>query len=439
MDATAVVVGSIIGSGIFLKVGNVDQALLPYGFAPIIGVWVVVGLITLCGALAVSELGAMFPHAGGPYLYLREAYGKLPAFLWGWTEFWIVRTGSVGALACATAIYLDQVVALGRLGQEAVAIAIVIGLSLVNLLSTRWGANVQNVTTAIKVLFLAALIATPIVLARGDIGHWTPLWSTPEDGLGGGLWKALGIAMIAVLWPYDGWINLGPVAEEIREPQRNIPRAMTLGLLLIILVYVGANLCYHLVLTMSEVAATKAVASDMFQTLFGERGRIIASLGVMCSTFGAVNSNMITGPRIYLAVARDGLLHRSIHAVHDKYQTPANAIVLQAVWTTLLIILFFAWKDSPKEAFDGLTDSVILAGLIFYSLAVGAVYVLRRMRPDIERPYRTWGYPVTPLLLLVAYTAAFVSSLVENPGQSAGVLGFIAAGVVYYAIMRRRR
>ena len=390
-------------------------------------------MVTLCGALAVSELGAMFPHAGGPYLYLRAAYGRLVAFLWGWTEFWVVRTGSVGALACATAIYLDQVVPLGRTGQETVAVAIVIGLSVINLLSTRWGANVQNFTAVIKLLFLGSLIALPVLLLRGDVGNWSPTWSGSVEI---SFWKAFGVAMIAVLWPYDGWINLGPVAEEIREPHRNIPRAMTLGLLIVIVVYVGANLSYHLVLPMSEVAQTSTVASDMFRSLFGERGRTIAALGVMCSTFGAVNSNMITGPRIYLAMARDGLLHRSIHAVHGRYQTPANAIILQAVWTTLLIVAFFAWKDTPKDAFDGLTDSVILAGLVFYSLAVGAVYVLRRTMPHAERPYCTWGYPVTPMLLLLAYAAAFVSSFIEAPKQSAAVIGLIGVGIVYYFVVR---
>jgi amino acid transporter len=290
--------------------------------------------------------------------------------------------------------------------------------------------------TMIKVLFLAVLIALPIALGRGEIGHWSPAVSGTMDG---GFWKALGIAMIAVLWAYDGWINLGPVAEEITEPRRNIPRAMSLGLATIILVYVGAILSYHLVLTMSEVAGTATVASDMFSRLFGPTGLTIAALGVMCSTFGAVNSYMICGPRIYLAMARDGMLPRSIHAVHDRFRTPANAILLQAVWTTLLIIAFFAWKETPKAAFDGLTDSVILAGLVFYSLTVGAVYVLRIKRPEVERPYRTWGYPVTPLLLLVAYAAAFVSSLVERPEQSAAVLGLIAAGLVYYGVVRLRR
>ena len=462
-DAVCIVVGSIIGSGIFLKVSSVDRALAPYGFLAIMGIWLFVGLVTLCGALALAELGAMFPHAGGPYLYLREAYGRLPAFLWGWTEFWVVRTGSVGALACATVLYFHQLIELPPWGQTLLAIAIVVGLSLINLFSTRWGAGVQGAATVAKVSFLAGLIVLPFLLRRIDPANLQPLlsWNDAQPSQLS-FWKAIGIAMVAVLWPYDGWINLGPVAEDIREPQRNVPRGLGIGLGIVILVYLGANFSYHLTLTMSHLSQSSTVAADVFQVLFGPIGAQIAALGVMCSTFGATNSNMITGPRIYLAIARDGLVPRWLHRIHPVYQTPANAIVAQAVWTVLLIVLFSVWKPSEpqptpstnvaravnqtisephsvqmKRAFDNLTDSVICAGLLFYGLTVSAVYVLRRTRPDVERPYKTWGYPLTPALLLLAYAGAFVSLLVDQPWQTLSVLVLIASGVVYYAVARR--
>ena len=462
-DAVCIVVGSIIGSGIFLKVSSVDRALAPYGFLAIMGIWLFVGLVTLCGALALAELGAMFPHAGGPYLYLREAYGRLPAFLWGWTEFWVVRTGSVGALACATVLYFHQLIELPPWGQTLLAIAIVVGLSLINLFSTRWGAGVQGAATVAKVSFLAGLIVLPFLLRRIDPANLQPLlsWNDAQPSQLS-FWKAIGIAMVAVLWPYDGWINLGPVAEDIREPQRNVPRGLGIGLGIVILVYLGANVSYHLTLTMSHLSQSSTVAADVFQVLFGPIGAQIAALGVMCSTFGATNSNMITGPRIYLTIARDGLVPRWLHRIHPVYQTPANAIVAQAVWTVLLIVLFSVWKPSEpqptpstnvaravnqtisdphsvqmKRAFDNLTDSVICAGLLFYGLTVSAVYVLRRTRPDVERPYKTWGYPLTPALLLLAYAGAFVSLLVDQPWQTLSVLVLIASGVVYYAVARR--
>lgn len=468
-DATMLVVGSIIGSGIFLKVSNVDKALQGYGFLPVLGVWIGVGIVTMCGSLALAELGAMYPRAGGPYLYLREAYGRLPAFLWGWTEFWVVRTGSVGALACATVIYMTELVPMPIAIQAAMAIAIVVGLSVINIISTRWGASVQNVATIAKVVFLGGLILLPFLMGKIEPGHLHPLWnSDPSGNPGEGLpiWTGIGVAMIAVLWPYDGWINLGPVAEEIREPQRNVPLALIVGLGIVIAVYVGAILSYHLTLTTADLISSETVAADVFQSLFGSLGAKIAALGVMCSTFGATNSNMIAGPRIYFAIARDGLIPRWIQHVHPTRQTPTNAIIIQAAWTVLLVVWFACQilmapvpadaapanasanlgMESPqsapnlaspkpktlRDAFDGLTDSVICAGVIFYGLTVAAVYVLRFTKPDLPRPYRTWGYPLTPALLLVAYTAAFISMIWKEPWQTATVLGLIGAGVVYY-------
>ena len=453
-DATMIVVGSIIGSGIFLNVSKVDLALAQYGFLAIMGIWLFVGLITLCGALAMAELGAMFPQAGGPYLYIREAFGKLPAFLWGWTEFWVVRTGSVGALACATVLYCNEILPMTATGQTLMAIAIVIGLSAVNLFSTRAGAGVQSVATVTKVAFLAALIVLPFIFRKVETSNLQPLWKMPVSaGATLSFWKAMGIAMVAVLWPYDGWINLGPVAEDIRDPKRNIPRALVIGLGIVIVVYLGANLSYHLVLPMSHLAKSETVAADMFERMFGSSGAKIAALGVMISTFGATNSNMITGPRIYLAVARDGLVPRWLQKIHPRFLTPANTIMTQAVWTVILIGLF-SWNPNAAsdttqvqsermyDAFDKLTTSVICAGLIFYGLAVAAVYVLRQTRPDMVRPYKTWGYPITPALLLIAYIVTFISMIIQQWTQTLSVLALITAGVVYFivanAVIRRR-
>ncbi|HET6424207.1 MAG TPA: APC family permease [Planctomycetaceae bacterium] len=434
-DGVAVVVGSIIGSGIFLKVANVDQQMAQYGFLAILGVWIVVGLATLFGALALAELAAMFPQAGGPYIYLRETFGLLPAFLWGWTEFCVIRTASIGALACATALYLDQLVPLSHYQQAMVAITIVVGLSIANALSTRWGANLQVVFTVIKVGFLGLIIVLPWLFAQGRLDNMQPLLATPDSGH---FWNALAAALVAVMWPFDGWINVAPVAEDIREPQRNVPRALVWGMLIVIAVYLGANLSYHFVLTMQETAASKAIAADVFRGLFGPIGAKLAAFGVVCSTFGATNSNMICGPRIYLAMARDGLLPARVHHIHSRWETPANAILLQSSWAVLLIIVFFAWKENPKAAFDGLTDAVICAGIVFYSLTVAAVYVLRSREPHRERPYRTWGYPWTPLLFFGVYFFVFVQLLLLQWKETLGVLGLIAAGVVYYAIARRR-
>jgi amino acid transporter len=372
---------------------------------------------------------------------------------------------------------MNEVLPMSPLGQTVVALTIIIGLSAVNMFSTKAGAGVQSVATVSKVTFLAALIILPFVFQATDISRPQPLLNIPTDGAGiSAFLKALGIAMVAVLWPYDGWINLGPVAEDIRDPKRNVPRAMAIGLGTVIVVYLGANLSYHLVLPMSHLAQSGTVAADVFQTMFGPVGAKIAAVGVMISTFGATNSNMITGPRIYLAIARDGLIPSWLHQIHATCRTPVNTILIQAVWTIFLVVLFSVWDPNEpvatvalpttadstssaaataavdsgeqhsrrmKSAFDNLTDSVICAGLIFYGMAVAAVYVLRWKRPHVERPYKTWGYPVTPALLLLAYAGAFVSLMLERWTQTISVLFLIGAGIVYFfaatAYRRRRR
>ena len=437
-DAVTVVIGSIIGSGIFLKPG-IAAEYLPGSFGLIISVWIVVGLITLCGSLALAELAAMLPQAGGPYVYLREAYGRLPAFLWGWTEFWVIRTASLGALSVATVIYLNEITPISRDMQEGLAIAIVVGLSLINIVGTRWGARVQNVTSVIKVAFLVGITLLPFVMGRADVENLSPVW---PGQLTVDVWRGLAMATIAVLWPYDGWINIGPVAEEIREPQRNIPFALTTGVITVILVYVAANVAYHMVLPISAIAASDGVASDVCKALIGPIGGTIMALGVMCSTFGAVNSNMLTGPRIYFAMARDGLLPKAIRRIHGRFQTPANAILIQMVWTVLLILIVYAWKsgpdDRPRAAFDILTNFVIFGGSIFYAMAVGAVFVLRRTRPELPRPYRVTGYPVVPALYLIFFVVVMFSLLYQAPVESVAGFGLILAGVGFYFWARGR-
>lgn len=433
-DACMVVVGSVIGSGIFLKPGIAAKELPSFGW--IIAVWIGVGLLTMCGSLAIGELAAMLPRAGGPYLYLREAYGRLTAFLWGWTEFWIIRTGSIGALATATTIYLGVVFPLSRVQQETVTIGLVVVLTIIHLLSTRWVAYLQNLTSLAKVGFLALVILLPYLL--GGV-HGDYLQAVQHTAPGFSLWHGIGAAMIAVMWPYDGWINIGPVTEEIREPQRNVPLALIVGIGIVTTVYVLANVSYHVVLPHAEIAASKAVVFDMVKALVNEDAAKWVALGVMCSTFGAVNANILTGPRIYFAMARDGLLPRAMQQVHARYETPANAILLQGLWTALLIFVTFRVSEQPQDAFNKLTDFVIFGGSVFYALAVAAVFVLRRTQPSAERPYRTWGYPLTPALYLVFFVAVIVSLLSHAPYESLFGTALIATGLPFYAWMTRGR
>jgi amino acid transporter len=430
-DAVMLVVGSIIGSGIFLKVSNIDSHVASFG--AIMAVWIVGGIATLCASLSLAELAAMLPHAGGPYVYLREAYGRLTAFLWGWAEFSIIRTGSLGSLACGTVIYLNAFLAsamrasdpslpasytpLSHWVQCAITIAVVSFLTWINIIGTRWAARTQNLTAVIKLSFLLVLMLGPLVLGQWNFDNLQPV-APREFSLK--FVQAFGLAMVAVFWPYDGWINLGPMAEEVKEPKRNVPLGLGLGVLIVTLVYCGANVGYHFCLPLSRTTESTAIASDVFGAIFGQWGVALASAGVMISMFGALNSNLLTGPRIYFAMARDRLFPKSIGRVHLGFQTPTNAVLAQSIWSIIQILVVFSVTPNPKGAFDMLTDFVVLAGTIFYGLVVGAVIVLRFRMPRLERPYATWGYPLTPLFYLA------VALLVVGSVTLDSVYGWIA-------------
>jgi APA family basic amino acid/polyamine antiporter len=437
-DAVALVVGGIIGSGVFFKASVLSRELGSFG--PILALWVLLGLHTLFATLSLAELAGMLPHAGGPYVYLQAAYGRPVAFLWGWGEFWIIRTASLGALSTASVIAFSEIVPLDRWWQMFASVGLVTGLSAINLVATRGGAWVQNVTTILKVSFLLVLVAAPLFVARSGLANLEPIWPERVDG---SFWAAFGIGAIAVMWPYDGWINVAPVTEEIRDPARNVPRALILGVGLVMVVYILVNVSYHLLMPLGAIAKSEAVAAEAAATLFGDWGRRLAALGIMVSTLGATNGNLLCGPRIYFAMARDGVLPAAFARVHETWRTPANAILLQGAWTTLLIIGAFVWRsgpdDKPIDAFDDLTAFAIFGGLLFYSLVVGAVIVLRKKRPDLPRPYRTWGYPFTPLMYLGGSAAVLVSMLLDYWRQTSMGTVLIVAGMVYYALVARKR
>jgi amino acid transporter len=460
-DAVALVMGSIIGSGIFLKIDKIDNAV-PY-FGVIMAVWIIGGIAALCGALSLAELATLLPHAGGPYVYLREAYGRMTAFLWGWAEFSIIRTGSLGSLACGTVIYFNRflesleqngmlpellanAVPLSHFNQGVVTVLAVLSLTWINVIGLRYAARTQNITTVIKVGFLLVLMLAPLLLGRWNYDNLKPIVpaSFSLDFV-----KAFGLAMVAVFWPYDGWINMGPVAEEVRQPQRNVPIGLGVGVLAVTLIYVGANLGYHFTLPLETTRESKAIAADVFQKILGSYGAPLAAAGVMISMFGALNSNLLSGPRIYFAMARDGLFPRAIRQVHSRYRTPANAILAQSFWSLCLIFLVFLISKDPADAFDTLTNFVVLGGTFFYALVVAAVYVLRWRMPAAERPYAVLGYPLTPALYLAVASLVLVSMAV-NPlftaaedlsladrYQVPAVASLMLVGVGLYFVFRR--
>jgi amino acid transporter len=469
VEAFCVIVGSVIGSGIFLVPASVA------GHVPFMGgiilVWIVGGLFSAAGALTLAELGAMMPHAGGPYVYLRAAYGWMPAFLFGWAEFTVVRTGSMATLAAAFARYFVQLVppppgVHGQIWQAAAAVAAIAVVTGVNILGTRRGGALQVFGTVLKVGGVAALMLLPLLIKRGSLSNLTPLW--PES-LDGSVFTGMMAAMVGVLWAYDGWVNITPLAEEIRNPDRNIPRSLILGMASLIVVYLGMTLAYHYVLPMTEVASAdqgeggieKAVAAVYCRSLLGGYGVVAISALVMCSTFISINGNALTGPRAYFAMARDGLLPQTLCHIHPRFRTPANAVFAQGFWAIVLTIagtalivlpppsqpgsvpqsILSAWRKlNETPLYDLLYTYVIFGANLFYLLAISSVFVLRVKQPDLPRPYRTWGYPFTPLLYVVAALLLLGNMLVdyESRAQSATGLGLILLGLPAAFFLRRR-
>jgi APA family basic amino acid/polyamine antiporter len=459
--ATAVVVGNTIGSGIFLKPGNIagdcGQVWL------ILALWVAGGVLCLLGALCVAELATMLPRAGGLYVYLREAYGKPVAFLFGWCDMLFSRPASTGALAVAfigsLTLAIDWHVSAGM--QVLLATALLAILAWVNILGVVWGGRLQFVMTLIKVGFLVLVAALPWALLRltEESYGWSNYATTVAPRLPS-LSAQIGAVLLAVLWAYDGWHGLAPLAEEVRRPQRNIPIALFAGVGILVLLYVGANVAYHGVLSMPEMkAAGNHAAEEMLRRLLGRWGLASMSAVIMCSTFGALNSNLLYAPRVTFAMGRDGVFFRELGHVHATYRTPAVAILVLAVMSAGLIAAVALGKhlvgglaaDEVSGAlvreiviglqegtiFDVLTNCVVFAASIFYLLSVLAVVVLRYRRADLRRHYRTWGYPVTPLVFVAVYVWFLMQVYASQPLESRAGLLFIALGVPVYWLYQR--
>ncbi|MGD9647204.1 MAG: APC family permease, partial [Pirellulales bacterium] len=451
VTAVALVIGQVIGSGVFYKPSIIAQST--GGFVGLIlFLWVACGMVNLCGALAIAELGAMLPHAGGNYVYLREAYGRMPAFLWGWAEFWVIRSGAIAALGTAMAISLFKLWAsLGgeppggqQTFEKTVAVAAIAISAAINIGSTIWGGAVQNITTAIKAGFLVFLGVLPFVAVGAGSVELGPLFPSASEST---LLLSIGSALAGIMWAYDGWGQVTVVAEEIHNPQRNVPRALAGGVIALIVLYFGANLGYHLTLPSSAIAASQLPAEDVTRKLLGEFGARLLLAMILVSTFGAMSSNVLVGPRVLFAVARDHHFLRLWRRIDPRFGTPAIAIGTVSLWSIVLVLAGdMTWLfgppvpggPPPKPLFDVLTDYAIFGGSVFYFLAVAAVFVLRYRRPDAERPFRTWGYPVTPLVFLVFYLFLLVSMFTAAPMQCGSGLLLIVAGMAVFAIWGRR-
>ncbi|MBI1897796.1 MAG: amino acid permease [Acidobacteria bacterium] len=436
----AIVVGTVIGSGIFL----VPKAMIrEVGSAEMVfAVWIFGGLLSLFGALTYAELAAALPEAGGEYVYLREAYGPFFGFLYGWTQTWVAKSASIAALATAFFYYLanfnpglEAVLISGPRGLgprggpleirygQLLAIAVILLLAFINYFGVKLGGRIQVATTVVKVSLIAGIVLIGLSAGQGSAANLGS--QIPARGGAAGFFAAL----VAALWAYDGWNNVNMVAAEIRNPQRNLPRALIGGTLLVIVIYLVTNVAYFYVLTAGEVGASDRVAAEMMRHVLGAPGADAVSVAAMISILAALNGSVLSGSRIPYAQARDGLFFRRLANVHPRYRTPGASILMLSGWAALLVL---------SGRYEELYTLVIFPSWILYGMAAGSVLVLRRKRPDLERPYLTLGYPVVPVLFVCAALLLLLYTVYNSPRESLLGLSIIFVGIPFYFRWRRR-
>jgi APA family basic amino acid/polyamine antiporter len=431
-SAIAVVVGITIGSGIFRTPASVTNRLP--GPLPVFGVWIAGGIVAMCGALTLAEVAAAFPDTGGIFVFIRKSWGRLPAFLFGWAELAIIRAAAVGAIATTFAEYLLRVLGFdpGVAPYDswvhyvaAVAIALIATLNYVGL---RWGSLIQNVTTVAKYFGLLFIVVAAIVIGIPKTGgHFTPIMPPGSFSI-----APFGLALVSVLWAYDGWADLAFISGEVKDPARNLPRALIFGTLAVIAIYILANVAYMGVMPVDEIRLSKLVAADVALRLIGPAGVTFIALTVMLSTLGTLNGSILTNPRVFFAMAADGLLFRKIADVHPRFKTPYVAIALTAVLGIIFVLL---------RTFEQLADSFVTAILPFYALGVASIFVFRRRSAaEYSPPFRAPLYPIAPILFVLATLYLLVNALIDPSSRwpTLAIFGVILAGIpVYYATVGR--
>jgi basic amino acid/polyamine antiporter, APA family len=440
-SAIAIIIGTAIGSGIFLVPADMVRAVGSPGLVFL--VWIFGGILTLFGALSYAELSAALPAAGGEYVYLNAAYGPMFGFLYGWTQTWVGKSASIASLATAFFTYFADLLPglqrvlytvplpIGPHGApleirygQLLAICLIFFLAGVNYLRVRLGGRVQVSLTAVKLALIAGLIAAGLLSNRGITENFHTVTAANPGGISGFF-----VALVAALWAYDGWNNAGMLGSEIERPQRNLPRALIAGTLLMIAVYLLTNAAYFYVLNSAEVAASPRVAADMMRRVFGPPGGALVSVAAMISIFAALNGSIMSGARVPYAMARDGYFFRSVSHVHPHFHTPSAAIALLGVWSSLVLL---------SGQYQQLYTMVIFSIWIWYGLTAAAVIVLRRKRPDLERPYKVPGYPLVPLVFVLVALVLIYSTLRTSPRESGIGLVLIAAGFPFYFHWKRR-
>ncbi len=440
-SAAAIVVGTVIGSAIFLVPNDMVKSV--GSPTMVFAVWIFGGILSLFGALSYAELAAALPQAGGEYVYLREAYGPLWAFIYGWTQMWVAKSGSIATLATGFFIYLANFrpelngvwtvvpLPLGESGNpleirygQLLAMGIIAVLALINYFGVKVSGDVQVVVTLVKVGLIAAIIMVGLGSGHGSVSNYHT--SIPAPGGITGFFAAL----VAALWAYDGWNNVSMVASEVRDPQRNLPRALILGTLAVIAIYLLANLAYFYVLPAAEIASSDRVAAETMRRILGQPGAGAVSIAAMISIFAAINGSILSGSRVPFAMARDRLFFHRVAFVHPQHRTPSVSILALSGWGALLVL---------SGRYSQLYTYVIFASVILYGMATAAVIVLRFKRPDMPRPYRTLGYPFVPIVFVLGIACLVVSTLLKSPRESLMGLGLVSLGLPFYFYWKRQR
>jgi APA family basic amino acid/polyamine antiporter len=438
-DSTMIMLGIIIGSGIFVTTGLMARSLPSPGL--VLLAWVVGGLITLLGALTYAELGAAMPEAGGQYVYMREAYGPLSGFLYGWVLFAVYMTGGIAALGAAFAEYLGYFfpalgtgnfllrIDLGFLlrGREyalsagqIVGVVAIILLSILNYFGLALGKIVQNSLTVLKIGILVAFIVIGFAVGKGQPFD---LDFTPAGFGLGRLMIGFGVALVAVSWAFDGWNNVIFVAGEVKKPHRNVPASLVLGTLIATVLYALVNYLYFWALPVEQVVGVVRIAEKASTALFGGPAAAVVSAAVVVSSFGAMNGSIIVGPRVYYAMARDNLFFKRMAEVHPRFRTPGFAILIQAVWSSLIAL---------SGTFEQIITFAMFVSIMFWIAAAASVFTLRKKRPDMPRPYKTWGYPVVPLIFILASAGILFDTLIEKPIESLAGIALTLVGIPLY-------
>ncbi len=443
LDSVLLLAGGIIGSSIFLTAKDIAGPL-PHP-ALFLLVWVMGALISMCAAFAFAELGSMFPDSGGQYVYLREAFGDLVAFLYGWMLFAVANGGTIAALSVASAAYLSAI--FPAISQEHIVLTAagitltrthVVGLisivivTWINVVGLRRGAVLQNVATWAKFVAMGAFVILGFLVGKGSWGNFTQHGGTGGVSMGmstSQLISALGIGLIAVFWAYDGWVYITWVAGEVKDPRRNVPRAMVLGIIVVAVVYLAMNMTYVYSMPLTEVAKHETIAAAAAASMFSPRAANWLSAVIALSCFGAMASCTLSGARVYFAMARDGVFFQRMAQVHPKWHTPALSLIGQGIWACLLTV---------SGRYDQLYTYVIYGMVLSYTLTVIGLFVLRWKRPDVPRPYRCTGYPVLPAVYVLLGTWWTVNTIVERPKEALAGTIIVLLGVPGYLYWKRQ-